>query len=224
MVNLFQEKTCLPWLLPQIGKNKPVGMVVRQIACQNKLHDDQDNPERPILPNQVALSPAPCQQDSADHGRQVDNDIQEHQLVMDEDPIGKESAYDGGYHGQSGQDGCAKFLDIMTAEYQIQAEQQHRIEYHLHVRHYAFHHGKDVAQEMIEERYMVHEMHACTQDGKQNDGGYGFLPGHGGRKSQSIKLQSKHFTNATRLQIKPFASESPGIITLPSEYQLDTPF
>lgn len=71
---------------------------------------------------------------------------------------------------------------------------------------------------------MVHEMHACTQDGKQNDGGYGFLPGHGGRKSQSIKLQSKQFTNATRLQIKPFASESPGIITLPSEYQLDTPF
>jgi hypothetical protein len=52
-------------------------------------------------------------------------------------------------------------------------------------------------------------MHACTQDGKQNDGGYGFLPGHGGRKSQSIKLQSKHITNATRLQFKPFASDSP---------------
>ena len=154
-------------LLPQIGKDEPVGMVVRQIACQNKLHNDQDDPERPILPDQVASSPAPGQQDGADHGRQVDDDIQEHQLVMDENPIGEESADDSRHNGQSGQDGCAEFPDIVTAEHQIQAEHQHRIENHLHMRHHAFHHGKDVAQEMIEERYMVHEMHACTQDGKQ---------------------------------------------------------
>ena len=154
-------------LLPQIGKDEPVGMVVCQIACQNKLHNDQDDPERPKLPDQVTSSPAPCQQYGADHGRQVDDDIQEHQLVMDKDPIGEKRAHDSRHHGQSGQDGCAEFPDIVAAEHQIQAEHQHRIENHLHVRHYAFHYGKNVAQETIEERYVVHEMHACTQDGKQ---------------------------------------------------------
>ena len=44
--------------------------------------------------------------------------------------------------------------------------------------HHALLHGEDVSEEMVEERHVMHEMHAGAEDDQQDRGDDGFFAGH----------------------------------------------
>jgi hypothetical protein len=46
------------------------------------------------------------------------------------------------------------------------------------MRHDAFHYGKDIAQEMVEERCVMDEMHTCAEEYEQDGGDDYFFPCH----------------------------------------------
>ena len=76
-----------------------------QVAGQDADRDGQDEPEGPPVADEAALAEAVGQVDGAGHGGDVDDDVEQHQFVADEDPVGKESGHDERHDGQPAQDG-----------------------------------------------------------------------------------------------------------------------
>ena len=150
-----------------------------QVAGQNADRDGQDEPEGPLVADEAALAEASGQVDGAGHGGDVDDDVEQHQFVAYEDPVGKESGHDERHDGQPAQDGRTEFPDVAPGHDEVQGEQQHRIEHHLHMCHHALLHRENVPQEAVEEGNMVHKVHAGADNGQQDDGGDGFPFGHG---------------------------------------------
>jgi hypothetical protein len=81
-----------------------------------------------------------------------------------ETPIAEKRGYDEWHYSQCTQDRSAYLADVTTRKAQIDAKQKHRVKHHLHVRHHTLRHGKDIAQKMIEERYMMHKVHTRSEN------------------------------------------------------------
>ena len=97
--------------------------------------------------------------------------------MADKDPVREKRRDDQRHHRQSSQKRGAYLTDVAPADEEEKTEQQHRIEDHFHMGHHAFCNGEDIAEKVIEEGSVVHEMHAGADDDQQNNGDDGFFAG-----------------------------------------------
>ena len=98
--------------------------------------------------------------------------------MADKDPVREKRRDDQRHHRQSSQKRGAYLTDVAPADEEEKTEQQHRIEDHFHMGHHAFCNGEDIAEKVIEEGSVVHEMHAGADDDQQNNGDDGLFAGH----------------------------------------------
>ena len=97
--------------------------MIGQVAGQDGHQNGDQYPKRPVFAHKTAFAPAQGQPDGAHDGSHIDDDVQGHEFVMHEDPVGEEHRHDQGHYREPRQDGGAKFMDVPPADDQVEAQE-----------------------------------------------------------------------------------------------------
>lgn len=165
--------------LAEVAEDDPVGGVVGEVADDEDYENCEDDPERPVVLDETVLAPVLGQVNGPYHLGNVDDYVQKHQFVPHKDPVGEECRDNYGHYRNAAKYGCAELAYVTPGYDQVETEEQHRVEDHLHMCHHAFFNRENVAQEMVEERCVVNEMHSRPQNYEDYAYDYGLSACHG---------------------------------------------